>query len=134
MNVLLVIRIPKAVVHAVETDINKVKVVPLFGAQKMPDHIPLFAAHFEDLISQPLFLVGAKSCHVSRIIANELIDLFLDLSGVSELVGRRIRRKKASHADAIDLARRKTWRHAHNHRLLALLPEIIPDCRCLDRG
>src|SRR5215468_8852520 len=134
MNVLLVIAVPKPVMHAVESDINKMKVIPLLIANKVPHDLPLLAAHFKNLITEPIFFVGAEASDVGRVVADKSVDFFLDFGRICELVGGRVRRKKASHADAVDFARRITRRHTDDDRLLALLSQIIPNRRRLNRS
>src|SRR5258708_32635109 len=99
----------------------------------MPPPLPLLAAHRKNALCQPIFLGRAASRHVRRIVADQVVDLFLNPSGMCEFVSDRIWRKKATHADPVDLPRRKSRRYTDNDGLLSLLPQIVPDCRRLDR-
>src|SRR5947208_11427953 len=51
---------------------------------------------------------------------------------MSKVVLRRVWSQKASHADAIDFARRIVWRHADNDGPLPFARELVPDGKRLD--
>src|SRR5438067_12647682 len=111
MNVLLVVRIPKPMVHAVKPDINKVKVVPFLVTQEMPHYRPLLPAHLENLVAQPILLVSAKSCNIRRIVTDQLVDLLLDSRRMRKFIGTRIRRQETSNANSVNLAMRIARMH-----------------------
>src|SRR5205085_360101 len=117
-DVLLVIRIPKSVMHSVQANIHIVEVVPFLLRNQVTDHLPMLAAHGEDLLLEPGFVVGTKTGYVSGIVSDQFCNFLFDLGRMRELVRGRIWRQKTSDADAVDFARRKTWRHTDDNRLL----------------
>ena len=128
-NVLGVVIFPEAVMHPILADIDKVEVVPRLGREQVPHHLELGAAHGEDLVAQPGLVVGSKTLHVDRIVADELANLLRKLGRVREDILVCIRRQEAAHGDAVDLARRIARRNADDDRSLALTREMVPDRR-----
>ena len=128
-NVLRVVILPEAVMHPVLADIDKVEIVPLLGREQVPHHLELGAAHGEDLVAEPGLVVGAKTLHVDRIVADELANLLRKLGRMREDILVCIRCQEAAHGDAVDPARRVAWRNADDDRSLALTGEMVPDGR-----
>src|SRR5689334_2703927 len=118
--------------HAVETDIDKVEVVPLLFSQQPAHHRPLLAAHVENLLLEPVFFIRAKVFHIDRILPHQFVDLRFERGGISKVVFDRVGRKKTTDADAIHLAWRIVWRHSHEDRLLAFARQLVPDSERLD--
>src|SRR3989441_848712 len=134
LDVLFVEVVPEAVVYTVEANVDKVKIVPFLLLQQPVDHLPLFPAHLENLLLQPVLVVRAKSLDVHGVLRNEFRDPGLESSGVGEFVFAGVRGHEAADANALEAARGIAGRHTHYDRLLALASQIIPQSRFLNRS
>src|SRR5215469_12681000 len=132
LHMLFVEVIPEAVMHAVEADVNKMKVIPLLVLQQPMDESPLLLAHFEDFIFQPVLAIGAEIFHVHGIVAHQIVDFRLERCGMGEVVLGRIGREKTSDADAVNAAWWIVRRHAHEDRALPFPRQLVPDGKSLD--
>src|SRR2546430_17296930 len=119
--------------HAVQANIYEVEIVPHLLGKQVADHLPLLAAHLEDLLFEPILVIGSETGHVDGVFTHERGDLFLDLRRMREFIRRCIRREKAADAYAIYVSRREPGRHAAPKRDLSPLPRTIPDPRRLNR-
>src|SRR5207247_11290174 len=52
--------IAEAVMHAVQTDVHEVKVIPFLLGQKPAHNLPLLLAHAENFFLEPVLTVSAK--------------------------------------------------------------------------
>ena len=118
--------IPEAVLHAIETDVDEMEVVPLLLGQQPAHYRPLLAAHVDNLLLEPVFLVGAKVFYVNRILAHEFVDLRFERGWIGEFIFDRVRRKKTADADAVHLPGRVIRRHSDDDRLLAFARQLVP--------
>ena len=51
--------------HAVEADVDEVKIIPLLFFQQPVDNLPLLLAHAEDFFLQPSLCGGCGNCFTS---------------------------------------------------------------------
>src|SRR5690242_9669479 len=107
---LLVIRIPKAVMYTIQANVHVMKVVPWLGCKQMTNNFPMLAAHGEDLFPQPGFIICAKTSHIGGIVTDQFRDFFFDLGRMGKFVCLSVWGQKTSHADAVNFSRRITRR------------------------
>ena len=128
-----IVVLPETVVHAVETDLDELEVVPLHAGHEMTHDPEMLARHVVDLVLQPGLVVGAEALDVHRVLTDQPRDLVLHRSRRGVVVLRGVGREKAADADAVDLSRRKARRHADDHGLAPGRAERIPNRRRGDR-
>src|SRR5260370_29154722 len=134
MNVVRVKGVPETVVHAVETDVHIVKIVPfLFGQQPAYD-FPVLAAHLENLLTETAFVISAEAWHIHSVLAHQRTDFAANFRRISEVALRGVRRKETADANALDGAKRVTWGQAHHDGALAAAGEVIPYGRLCNRA
>src|SRR2546430_17668180 len=117
--------------HAVQANIYEVEIVPHLLGKQVADHLPLLAAHLEDLLFEPILVIGSETGHVDGVFTHERGDLFLDLRRMREFIRRCIRREKAADAYAIYVSRRETGRAARPQPGPFPLTGVIPRPRAL---
>jgi hypothetical protein len=92
----------------------------------------VLAAHFEDLLAKPSFVIGAETGNIHGVVTHEGADLVANFDGIGELVLRRVGREETADADAFDGAQRVTRRQPHDDGALVVAREVIPDGRLGD--
>ena len=127
-----VVVFPEAVLDAVETDFDELEVVPLGMLHVMTDNLEVLPGHREDLLPEPLLVVGAEVFHVHRIVADEAGDLVLDVAGANVLIPARVGGEEAADRQAVDFSRREVGRNADDVRPVALPADLVPDGQFAD--
>src|ERR1700687_397266 len=56
-----VVKLPEPVLNTIESDFDELEVLPVDVRHEIPNHLKVLPRHLIDLISQPHFVVAAKS-------------------------------------------------------------------------
>ena len=119
--------IPEAMVHAIETDVHEVEIVPFLLGEQPAHHGPLLPIHAENFLLEPVLPVGAKVFYVNRVLSHQFIDLGFERRWIGKVILDRVRGKKTANTYAVHPPRRIVRRHSDDDRLLAFARQLVPD-------
>ena len=120
---------PEAVVDAVGAHLDHEEEIPGPGLEQVLCEAEPLLGHLLDLVEQAILVVGAEVLDVDEIVADDLLDLVLQLRRVRVPARPRVRGQEAGDERSVDAAGRIGLGHAEHDHVALLRREDVPDAR-----